>query len=88
MEKEGRTLGDTVLERDERVCARQGGREQRSAWGVWKAGPQLGWDSMEEKEQQGWRWDGSKALRRGAERGGASDPWPREEPSQLVMYLD
>ena len=48
----------------------------------------LGWDNVEEKEQQKWRWDGSKALQRGRERGRVSDRWPREEPSQLVMCLD
>lgn len=47
-----------------------------------------GWDIVEEKEQQRQRRDGSKALWRSEERGGASDPWPREEPSQQVMYLD
>lgn len=32
-------------------------------------GAQLGWENVEEKEQQRWRWDGSKALWRGEERG-------------------
>lgn len=69
------------------VQGRERGK-QRSVCGVWKAGPQLRWDIVEEKEQQRQRRDGSKALWRSEERGRTSDPWPREEPSQQVMYLD
>lgn len=52
MEKERGTLGDTLLERDERVCARQGGGEQRSAWGAAGVG-QCGGERAAEVEM-GW----------------------------------
>lgn len=84
----GGTLGETLLERSGRVCARQGEGKAEICVRRLESWTTAGWDIVEEKEQQRQRRDGSKALWRSEERGWASDPWPREEPSQQVMYLD